>query len=97
MGSFENIFLSIKKTMFKILKGGQDISWRILKIDTGHTGILELKSPFYKTPKLWAAASTQLLWSGVLWFKSFLVMQSKDGNIKIADGERWHTVISYRS
>lgn len=65
-------------------------------MDAGQTGILELKSP-YKTPKLWASGSIQFMWSGVLWFKSFLVMQSKDGNIKIADVEWWHTVISYRS
>lgn len=49
-----------------------------------------------QTPKLRAAAPFGCLWSTVLWFRSFLVMQSKDGNIKAADGERWHTVISYR-
>lgn len=43
-----------------------------------------------QTPKLRAAAPFGCLWSTVLWFKSFLVMQSKDGNIKAADGEWWH-------
>lgn len=95
MGSFGNLSPYFTKCL-RYYKTAKYFSWRILKMDKGQTGILELKS-LYKNPKLRAAGCIQLLWSGVLWFKSFLVMQSKDGNIKIADGKWWHTVISYRS
>lgn len=88
--------------MFTVLKGSQRFFLKNSENRCRSCKAPGCKKPLLKkkknnTLKSWAAGSIQFLWSGVLWFKSFLVMQSKDGNIKTADVEWWHSVISYRS
>lgn len=72
--------------MFKVLRHSQEFFLKNSENGYSKTRILELKSP-YKNSKIMSSwfCPTPVKWSALV--QEFLVMQSKDGNIKTADVE----------